>query len=457
MRNHFLIVVLAKCVFLLTISLVTAEDSVPQPKRVELGGRTVSVGPASELSIDIPLRNRFKSSIDAFGRKLASFRVGESNLPIGVEVLDEKDESPPPPDILRALKLRESYWIAITENGIRILGADEPGALHGLATLEGLAVQGNGEILQGQIIDWPVHKIRALHFVQRQTVPDLIKEHIIDPARCGHFNTLILSLADGILIPSMKRIVSDKAWTREELLDIVNSAKENGLQVVPEIRLLTHQEKLLKNAYPELMFNRSTYDPRKEETYAVVLPIIDEIINLIQPRAVHIGHDEVAGYDERSRKKWLEEGEKILPPELFLKDVERIHGHLKSHGVETWMWGDMLIAPEEVPRLKRMHGTQGYSALRARVPKDIVICDWHYHKRASEFPSALIFISEGHLVLGATYQYEDNIRNFSRYMARLPKGSIGMIATTWGGVPKMEWDVVNKIIETSAEAFWNAN
>jgi hypothetical protein len=455
--KHFLILVLAKWVVLLIISLAIAEDSVPQPKRVELGGRSVSVGTATELNIDIPLRNRFRSSIDVFGRKLASFLIGESNLPIGVEVLDERDESSLPPDILQALKLRESYWIAITANGIRIRGADELGVLHGLTTLEGLVVQGSGRIQQGQIIDWPDHEIRGLHFVQRSIDPHLVKKQIIDPGRYGHFNTLILSLADGILIPSMRGIASDKAWTREELSDVVKYAKENGLEVVPEIRLLTHQEKLLKNAYPELMFNRSTYDPRKEETYAVVLPIIDEIINLIQPRAVHIGHDEVAGYDERSRKKWLREGEEILPPELFLRDVERIHEHLNSRGVETWMWGDMLIAPEEIPRLKRLHGSHGYSALRTRIPKDIVICDWHYHKRASEFPSALIFIRQGHLVLGATYEHDDNIRNFSRYMAKLPKGSIGMIATTWGRVSKMEWDVVNNIIKTSAEAFWNAN
>ena len=84
------------------------------------------------------------------------------------------------------------------------------------------------------------------------------------------------------------------------------------------------------------------------------------------------------------------------------------------------------------------------------------ICDWHYFDGQSEFPSTLAFVKGGHHVLGATWKTELTIRNFSRYVASLPKGGKGMIATTWFHVQRKEWDIVDNIIKVSAEAFWNA-
>jgi hypothetical protein len=239
-------------------------------------------------------------------------------------------------------------------------------------------------------MDWPDHKTRALHLVLRMTKPEDIKQ-LIKSGRFGHYNTLVLALADGVRLSTMEKIARDDAWTKDEFSNIVAFARENGIDIVPEVKLLSHQDKLFKDKYPSLMFNKSTNDPRKEETYAVILPIIDEVIALIKPKAFHTGHDEVVWHNPWSQKKWLNPGEKMLPPELFLKDIERLHAHLKKRGVETWMWGDMLISPEEFPTMldKHLHGAYGYATLRNKIPKDIVICDWHYFDEQSDFPSSL--------------------------------------------------------------------
>ncbi|MBI5197430.1 MAG: hypothetical protein HZA19_02355, partial [Nitrospirae bacterium] len=201
----------------------------------------------------------------------------------------------------------------------------------------------------------------------------------------------------------------------------------------------------------ELMFNALTYDPRKEDTYAVILPVLNEVIDLIHPRAIHIGHDEVA------RGSRLLPGEEPLPPELFLMDVERVYTHLAQRGVETWMWGDMLISPEEFPGMLRgpLHGDSGYAALRGKIPTDIVICDWHYFDVQTDFPSAKAFADAGHQVLGATWKNARTTGNFSRYMAGIPSGGMGMIATTWFHVQRKEWNIVEDIIKTSGGAFLN--
>lgn len=301
--------------------------------------------------------------------------------------------------------------------------------------------------------------IRALHFVVFNiAVADA--KHLIDEASREHFNTVILGLPwrDGLLLRSTPWVVPNKlTWSRNDLVDVADYARQKSIEIIPQLPLLSHQDLLLAPNYPDLMYNSKTYDPRKDEVYEIVFPVIDELIELLRPKAVHIGHDEVVGWKEKHFEKGLlKRGERILPPELFLDDVKRLHAHLKKKSIETWMWGDMLIAPDEFPTMRGGADINGSSpgygkALRAQVPKDIVICDWHYMGKQTDFPSLVAFKSVGFRVLGATWKNPQTIRNFSRYAAT--HGADGMIATTWFHVRGKEWDVVDQIIQVSGEAF----
>ena len=296
--------------------------------------------------------------------------------------------------------------------------------------------------------------VRAFHFVLKP----MEKKHalqMVDMAHAAGFNTIIVQLTWGLRLDNAPWKASSGAWSRDEFLEWVTYVRDKGMVVIPEVKLLTHQIKLFQNNYLDLMFNTDTYDPRKEEVYVKVFQLLNEIITLIHPKAIHIGHDEVAGHSEQSAKVWLREGEMILPANLFLEDVIRIHAFLKNRGVETWMWGDMLIRPDEFLEMREsyLHGsTSGYGkTLRDKLPRDIVICDWHYADKQSEFPSISTMKKEGFRVLGATWRNETTIHNFSRYAAS--HGASGMIATTWFYVPKREWDVVERIIKISGEVF----
>jgi hypothetical protein len=276
------------------------------------------------------------------------------------------------------------------------LAADDLGALHGLATLESFIGDGKGRIKQGRILDWPDHRVCAVHATVGTADPEKMKR-FITMTRFGHFNTFVLQLSYGVRFSAMAKAASAGSWTVEQFLHVVSYARQHGLNVVPEIRTLTHLKWFLEH-YPSMRYNASTYDPRKEETYAIILPIIDEVITLIRPRAIHIGHDEAAGHSLESGEKWLRPGETMLPKELFLMDVLRLHNYLVERGVETWMWGDMLLSPAEFPgRLARhLHGAGGYASIRANIPRDIVIVDWHYADKQADFPSAQAFLQAGH-------------------------------------------------------------
>ena len=302
-----------------------------------------------------------------------------------------------------------------------------------------------------------VSNIRALHLVTRGSSVQEIK-HLIDLAKSASFNTIILGITknNSTALNSMPWIKSPKAWSRKELLSVVNYARSKDMEVIPHIPLLSHQKVFLKKPFPELMYNNRTYDPRNPKVYDVVFPILDEIIDLLHPPAIHIGHDEVVGWKKKHYEKGLlKSGEEILPAKLFLDDTLKIHEYLKSKGVDTWMWGDMLVSPDEFPTMRKggLHGSaMGYGAdLRKHIPKDIVICDWHYFDKQLNFPSLKTFRNEGFRVLGATWKRDKTTRNFSHYAAA--NGASGMMATTWYYVPKKEWDLVEHIINFSGRIF----
>lgn len=300
----------------------------------------------------------------------------------------------------------------------------------------------------------PRGPVRAFHFVLRKvTLGDA--QRLAREARAAGFNALQVIVTDGVALDHAPWKTQPDAWTKQEFQTWAADSRKLGLEIIPEVKLLTHQEKLFQSGHRDLLFNRSTYDPRKEGTYALVFPLLEEIIALVRPRAVHIGHDEVAGHNDASRAKWLGQGEQMLPADLFLKDVLRIHEYLSRKGIETWMWGDMLIASSEFPTMPKayLHGTApGYGKeLREKIPRDIVICDWQYVHPGPDFPTLAAMKTEGFRVIGATWKKEPTIRAFSGFAAR--SGAVGMIATTYFHVQRKEWDVVEGILRASGTTF----
>lgn len=296
--------------------------------------------------------------------------------------------------------------------------------------------------------------VRALHLVLRAVSVADAKARI-DLAASAGYNVLVLALADGVAFEHVPGRVRDDAWTVSELLGVVEYARQRGLSVVPEIKFLTHQEKFFQDTHPELMFNTLTSDPRLEAVQALQRAYLDEVIGALQPRAVHIGHDELAGASKRTAAELRKQGHASLPADLFVHSVLSLHRDLSARGLEVWMWGDMLAAPEEFPEMAKpyFHGTlPGYGkSLRDRLPRDIVICDWRYVDEQTEFPTVTVLRQEGFHVLGATWKRAETTRNFAAYAAA--HGAQGMIATTWFHVQRKEWEVVDQIIRESGAAF----
>ena len=159
---------------------------------------------------------------------------------------------------------------------------------------------------------------------------------------------------------------SGEYYTQDEIREVVAYAKERGIEIVPEIDMPGHNLALLA-AFPEYSCKgepvemakaRGVYKTilcaGKEETYAFVEELLEEVIPLFDSKYFHIGGDEAP------KDEWKECPHcNAKMKELGITSYEDLQGYftkqmceiLKKHGKTPICWNDALLAnsiPEEV-------------------------------------------------------------------------------------------------------------
>lgn len=284
----------------------------------------------------------------------------------------------------------------------------------------------------------------------------------------GKFNTLVIQVNNKVLYESYPEIASSEGesmleirpgpapMSKKDLREIVEYARKKGIDVIPEVKFLTHQEKFLRRRHPELMYNEVTYDPRNPKVYKLAFSVIDELIEVIKPRYFHIGHDEMR---EFSRRK-ADADSNIPSYKEFADDANTLAAYLKKKGVIPMMWGDMLLDPVAFrgvseKMFKSMHGgLQDYHKAIDLLDRDIIIVDWHYGGGDTVFPTADYFLSKGFKVVGSTFKDGPTTASFAAYLCSGKKpGVAGMMATSWQHFIFRETPVIDSIIDVSARAY----
>lgn len=242
---------------------------------------------------------------------------------------------------------------------------------------------------------------------------------------------------------------TENVITKKGAAKFAKIANSYGIKIVPQFQSLGHQSwaentwKLL-TVYPELDLtpgafpdNDSIYcrewdvmNPRVNE---IVFPMIDEIIDAFNADGIHLGMDEVflLGHPKSPSTKGMD------PAFLFGKVVREFHDYFtEKHGKQLYMWGDRLI-----DMMKYGYGTWEASANGTwkaidSIPKDIIICDWHYLVQ-NEYPSVDLFLEKGFRVLPSSWKDVDAAKAFIGYsFAKQNPKMLGHMFTTWGAVPK---------------------
>jgi len=128
---------------------------------------------------------------------------------------------------------------------------------------------------------------------------------------------------------------------KDDVRRLASWAEDYGLEIVPEIQSLSHAYYLAaphrEIAEDPDMAWPDSYCPSNPESYRILFEVMDEYVELLKPRRVHIGHDEWRAGAFCARCRGKDTGE------LYAQDVQKIAAHLEARGIETWLWGDHFV------------------------------------------------------------------------------------------------------------------
>jgi hypothetical protein len=346
----------------------------------------------------------------------------------------------------------EGYVLRVAPMFVVASGADRRGTYYAIQTLRQLIVRDGDRLsIRGsEIRDWPSHPVRAVHVVL-DSYSDVFHTRLIERIFSRYKFNMLIAEADYVRWDHARNLWHPGGATKAQVAAVIAAARGHLIEPVPLIETLGHVGWLFTNDQnldllempADQALARFVYDPANPRVYDVLLPILDEAIDLFQPRFLHIGHDEVRNVVPFP---WSEEGRRIGFGELFVRDTLRLYEHLKARGVGTMMWADVVLNSDYEPAF-------------ARLPRDILMVDWEYHD-AARYPTLDRLRAMGFAALGATWNGFANNTDFAREAKRA--GAAGMVRTTWTGffgnrgALQSQYQQIYSYL-AAAESFWNAD
>lgn len=241
-------------------------------------------------------------------------------------------------------------------------------------------------------------------------------------------------------------VATDKAITKEDARELSQLCKANGIRIIPLFNCLGHQSWGTGSAtlpllvkYPE--FDETPYVPKDNkgiycrswcplhpDVNKIVFELMDELIAAFEPDAFHVGMDEVFLIADPKCPRCQGKD----PAELYAKAVNDMYGHLVTERKLTmFMWGDRFLDQKATWYNLFESSRNGTPPAIDMVPKDIVICDWHYGKRPS-YPSVDIFQAKGFRVWPSSWDKPEAALAFLNYARKNDQGKVvGHLCTTW--------------------------
>ena len=280
----------------------------------------------------------------------------------------------------------EGYALRVGPTGVVVAGRDYRGALYGVSSFVQLVHPWGARSLaarQARVRDWPFLPIRWVHlYLPGRDQLGFASRYMRDLLLRHKYNGIVLEMGGGMRYDShpeisagWKRTVAE--WyahgetmdklgegiplgtanrfaaslhvgvgggaylEKEDVRRLAAWAADYGLEIVPEVQSLSHSYYIASARRdvaedPDMRWPDS-YCPSNPESYRILFDLMDEIVDVVRPRRVHIGHDEWRAGAFCARCRGKDTGD------LFADDVRKIQERLAAKGIETWMWGDHFV------------------------------------------------------------------------------------------------------------------
>ncbi|HZU24345.1 MAG TPA: beta-N-acetylhexosaminidase [Bryobacteraceae bacterium] len=364
----------------------------------------------------------------------------------------------------------EGYVVDVSSERIVAQGADERGTFYALQSLRQLIGTRDGRVyVEGvHLRDWPDKPFRGikLYLPGRQNIP-FFKRFVRDFVALYKYNTLIVEMNASMRLdrhPELNsgwlKFARDTTYSRRnyppgaphdieqnsthqdiadgdilekaEVADLARFIRQYHIELIPELPSFTHSYYLLSEHkdLSEVPGEKwpDTYCPSNPASYKLLFDVYDEYIEVLKPRIIHAGHDELflpVGLCPRCGNKDI--------GERYGEDVRKIHDYLAGKGIRMAIWGDMLLEGVRGKGLQKKTAPDGWTyyapggmtpeQVARLIPKDILIFNWFWGEERSEEHEARLDEMGFRQVYG---NFDPSIKNYAVRRRR---------ATLLGGAP----------------------
>ena len=372
---------------------------VPRPVRMERGGGSFSFDRDTRFVVHAD-DDRTRRAVERFVDRLNSALWRSFSVEDGSSIAPDRSDcvhfllDPDLNDVERA----DGYQLHVTPDRVSLRAPGPQGLFYGCQTLRQLlppAVEHSDPSLVPRDVEWAVPAVeisdvprfsyRGLHLdVARHRFPVSFIKKYIDLMALYKFNRFHWHLTDDqgwrLELDRYPELTETGAWrsetqvgtsdrgdgqryggfyTKEEVREVVSYARERHVQVIPEIDIPGHCSAVLA-AYPELGCDpdrayhvetswgvkENVLAPR-EETFAFLDEVLEEVLELFPGTYVHLGGDEAPTTHwancDAAKRVMKEEGMDDVS-EVHHYFMERMEARVEERGRRMIGWDETLEA-----------------------------------------------------------------------------------------------------------------
>jgi hypothetical protein len=276
-------------------------------------------------------------------------------------------------------------------------------------------------------------------------------------------NTLILRVDYNYQYQSFPKLSDQDALSKAQVKQLVSAAHSVGIELIPQINLLGHQSWAgetygLLREYPHFdetphvkmpekyewpnadgLYCKS-YCPLHPDVHPVVFALVDEIMDVFESKAFHAGMDEVFYIGDDNCPRCVGKSK----AELYANEVRLIRDHLAEKNRSLWIWGDRLLEGK-VSGLGMWEGSEnGTFPAIDMVPKDVVICDWHYEVAE---PTVALFASKGLDAIACFWNKPAIAASYMQLIDTFRKNSNETMRPRYRGTMQTVWSPADKFLD----------
>ncbi|MBQ6246995.1 MAG: family 20 glycosylhydrolase [Kiritimatiellae bacterium] len=384
-----------------------------------------------------------------FGAEPAMRTVPDAGRTRSRATVGDAQERVPPGD--------EAYALSAKDGTLLIEGRTMQGVRWAMHTLRQIAQPARGtfrveayEVPEFSVRDWPDTAFRALHICAFPEYSPVRIERVIRMAAYYKFNYVILESWGVFRSERHPWHGWRDGWlTPAECRRLASLAKDLGVTLVPFFNVFGHataaRGRTGKNAILDVS---PEYQPLFE-------PVEGFNWCISNPEARHVIRDLVGELHEAfERPPYFHLGcDEAEPPSCAIccapgygarvaEHVRSMAEFVRSLGARPMMWHDMLLrSGSEKWRGLEANGSDETVALLETLPKDTIICDWHYGPASGDGLHAASldhFISHGFDTMTCPW---DDPGGIAAQCGFARQRGLGVICTTWNhlatyGTPK---------------------